>query len=362
MQFSFETILSPTSMGQMSAGILAEMFKRNLTPSIFPIGQIDLSQFNAPEGFVPWLDFCLKQANLRFKRNNPSLRYFHIAGSHAAIGDRSRLYTVHETDKLTETEINLLKRHDSVMVPSKYNQEVFAKHGIGAGIAQNFYDERHIYKIGRNERDYVTWGLIGKMETRKHTARIIDAWCSKFGGNRDHRLNLNIFNMHIFNDAPPEHRFALHKQKIQEALKYELPWNVNFLPFFSPEELNKCINQTDISLSGLSGAEGFNLPLINSLCLGQKAIVLNAHAHKDYADSENSILVEPSGTRELLDGFFFKKDSPFNVGNFYVWEKEDVMAAMDKALAAPEPDKQKAAELGKKFSVSACVDALLEGM
>jgi hypothetical protein len=362
MKFSFETILSPASMGQMSAGILAEMFKRNLMPAVFPIGNIDLSQFNAPEGFGQWLEFCIKQANLRFKRDEPSLRYFHIMGSHAAIGDRSRLYTVHETNRLTDTEINILKRHDSVMVPSAYNQEVFAKYGIEAGIAPNFYDERHIYKIDTKKEDYVTWGLIGKLENRKHTARIIDAWCTKFGGNKDHRLNLNIFNMHLFNEFPMDQRLAVHKQKIQEALKYELPWNVNFLPFLSQQELNKCYNKISIDLSGLSGGEGMNLPFLNTRCLGLKGISLNAHSHKDYATAENSILVEPAGMMDAADGFFYRHENPYNQGQIYTWNKEEVLAAMDRALYASEPDSAESEKLKQKYSVKNCVDALIKNL
>lgn len=362
-RFSFECPANPSSMGQMGAGILAELYRRDIQPHLFPIGNIDLSQFSIPDqGFVQWLDFCVRNAPVRYNRDNPSLRYFHVSQSLGRLGNFSRLYTVHETDELTLNEVNILKQHDSIMVPSAYNQEVFAKYGISSEIARNYFDSRHIYKIDRKPRDYVTWGLIGKMEKRKNTAKIIDTWVKKFGGNKEHRLNLNISNMFLFQNIPPENRLTAQKQMLESFLKYELPWNCNMLPFLNQEQLNQCYNEIDVDLSGLSGAEGTNLPFLNTRCLSKRGISLNAHSHKDYATSENSILVEPIGKKDIFDGQFYRQEIPYNHGKMFDFDAEEVAAAMDKALAASEPDEQLGKELAEKYSVKNCVDKLLEGI
>ena len=60
--------------------------------------------------------------------------------------------------------------------------------------------------------------------------------------------------------------------------------NINFLPHLKTNsEMNELYNSIDINLSGLSGAEGWNLPAFNSTCLGKWSIVLNATSHKDWA-------------------------------------------------------------------------------
>ena len=54
----------------------------------------------------------------------------------------------------------------------------------------------------------------------------------------------------------------------------------------------------------MSGAEGWNLPAFNATALGKWSIVLNSSSHTDWANSDNSILVEPNGTETAEDGNF----------------------------------------------------------
>jgi hypothetical protein len=84
-------------------------------------------------------------------------------------------------------------------------------------------------------------------------------------------------------------------------------------------------------LTGLSGGEGWNLPAFNATCLGKWSIVLNATSHKDWANENNSILVEPTGEIECHDQVFFQKGSDFNQGVFYDWEEDAIFNAMENA-------------------------------
>lgn len=370
-KFSIELPLCPTSMGQMATGILAEFQARDLYPNIFPIGKVDLSQFQAPPNFMEWLETCVRKAPGKFKREDPSIKYFHTNGSHSAIGDKSRLYTVFETDSLTPVEKNLLRRHDSVMVPSTYNQKVMKECGIEAAVCQNYFDSRHIFKRDVIKEDYITWGLIGKTEYRKRTAPILKAWIKRFGGNKDHRLNLHVINVFLCDRVPREKWVEFHRMSLQQTIGIEIPWNCQFFDFLNQNEhidqsgakhenqLNQAYNVIDIDLSGLSGAEGCNLPFLNTRCLGKRGVSLNAHSHTDYADAENSVLVEPSGKCEIKDEMFYNKKNPFNHGQMFAWEEDAAIAGMEEALARPEPDQKKAAALANKYSVANTVNSLL---
>jgi hypothetical protein len=86
----------------------------------------------------------------------------------------------------------------------------------------------------------------------------------------------------------------------------------------------------------LSGAEGWGLPAFNATCLGKWSVVLNATSHLDWATSENSILVQPSGLIEAYDGTFFKKGQEFNQGEIYDFNEEEALSAIEKAVTLAE--------------------------
>lgn len=359
--FSLELPICPTSLGNVSVGILLELFRRGLTPNIFPIGPSDLSKFAAfPAGFQEWLNHCLQKSLRHFKRDEPEIKIFQIQGAAHRVSNKARLYCPHETTTLTETEINVLQQYDSVFVPSNFNREVFARHGIAAEVCPNFHEKDFIFPIKVHKDENVTyWSLIGKMEKRKNTLQIIRAWCRRFGGDRRHRLNLSVFNMFIFQGHPPEQHLALHKQFIQQNIGFALPWNVEIYGHMSYPDFNQMMNVADIDLSGLSGSEGMNLPFLNSRCLGKRGVALNAHAHLDYATNKNSVLVEPNGVEDIQDGIFFV-GGDFNVGTKYTFDDEVAIAAMEEAFARPEPDSKLAEELKEKFSVENTVNKLLK--
>ena len=127
-------------------------------------------------------------------------------------------------------------------------------------------------------------------------------------------------------------------------------------------EVNDLLNAIDIDLTGLSGAEGWNLPAFNATCLGKWSIVLNETAHKDWADNTNSILVESNGIEPCYDNKFFQEGSPFNQGNIFTWDSDVVSQAMDLAVSKKGQFNTNGELLKDKFSYSRSVDRLLKGI
>lgn len=184
------------------------------------------------------------------------------------------------------------------------------------------FDNKSFHRIEKSEEEKViTFGLRGKLEKRKHSLKIISAWAKTFGGDPRYRLDCSIFNPFLGNEQTAEIQSAMPDRTV--------PWNINVLPFLPTNELyNKALNQADIDLTGMSGCEGFNLPLFQSLCLGKQAIVLNAHVHKDYCNQNNSILIEPSALIEAVDNVFFHKGHLVNQGMWFDFEEKDLIEAM----------------------------------
>jgi len=358
--FSLEVPLCHTSLGVVSMGILVELFNRGVYPNIFPLGAIDISLFTAlPEGFREWLQLCLNKAQGKFKRGEESVRIFHVQNSHSRIGQHSRLYCPHECSTLTDIEKNILSNHDRVLVPSNYNKQIFERHGIAATVCPNFFDSANIHPTKVHKDENVTvWSFFGKLEKRKNIIPTIRAWDKLYGGKKEHRLHLSVFNMFLFPNVPPEQKLAAHKAWIENELGFPLKWNVELFNFLSFSDFNQLLNCTDIDLSGLSGSEGFGLPFHSTRCLGRRGISLNAHAHLDYADNQNSVLVQPNGMEDIKDGVFFS-GAGFNVGEKYTFAEDDAMRAMEEALARPEPSQEAAQALKERFSVANTVDILL---
>ena len=125
---------------------------------------------------------------------------------------------------------------------------------------------------------------------------------------------------------------------------------------------NEFLNAADIVL-GMSGGEGWGLPEFQSVCLGKHAVILNAHAYKDWATEETCVMVEPSGKIPSEDGMFFRKGSPFNQGEFFSWEEEDFINGCYDAIKRVKDTgrvNSKGIELQEQFTYSKTLDKILE--
>lgn len=98
---------------------------------------------------------------------------------------------------------------------------------------------------------------MGKFEKRKHTEKIIKLWLSKYGNNNKYQLTVCVTNPFFKQE---EMSAVIHNTL--EGKRYS---NVNFLPYLKTNsEVNELLNSIDIDLTGLSGAEGWNLPAFNA--------------------------------------------------------------------------------------------------
>jgi hypothetical protein len=357
LEAPFQTAVS---FGQVAVNICKELHRRGETPHIFPISQaVDLKAFNnlSPE-FLNWLETSCNTALQFYSNRNPSLRLWHIAGSHQSISQPNYLFTMFELDSLTPTEINILKNQAGVFVSSKYTQELFVANGVNAIYCPLGFDSDSFKVLPRTlSPDVTVWTVSGKLEpVRKAHAKILKAWVKRFGNQKEHVLHCSLFNTFL----KPEDQNTILSQ-IFEGKRY---WNINFLPHTQTNEAyNTVLNATDIHLS-LSGGEGCDLPCLQSLCLGKNAIVLNAHVYKDYTTKEMVTYVEPSGMKECYDGIFFHKGQAFNQGSFYDFNEADLITAFDVALAKHKaaPVNQLGLELANKFTWKNTVDILLDNL
>jgi len=358
MQLIVETPMNSLSFGNVSYNILRQLWRKGIDVMWFPIGgNPDFQSFNKiDKEFGSWLQDSVQNANQKIKPDIPCFKLWHLNGSQARIGQKQALYTFYELDEPTEAEINLANFQDKIYFSSNYAAESFKKRGVKTDVIPVGFDE-DFFKTNKQylDPDIIHFGLMGKFEKRKHTEKIIKLWLSKYGNNNKYQLSVCVTNPFF------------KKEEMQAALSNCLGekryTNINFLPYLKTNsEVNDFLNAIDIDLTGLSGAEGWNLPSFNASCLGKWSIVLNETSHKDWASKNNSIIVESKGKESCYDGKFFQEGSEFNQGNIYTWDSDIVAQAMETASQKKGQINTEGEKLKEKFSYSSSVDRLLKGI
>ena len=351
----FKAPLNSLSFGNVSYNILKELYNRNVAVSFFPIGdQISLEAYDKIDpDFKNWIEQTINNRLLSVAPDTPTLQLWHLNGSEHRVTRESTLLTFYELDSPTPQEINLAKLQNKTLFSSLHAKNLFQRLGISncEAIPMGFDPDFH-----KTEKEYlkgkIHFGIMGKLEKRKHTGKIIKAWAQKYGNNYDYQLSCCITNPFFQPDQM--------NQAIGQILEGQRYGNINFLPYLKTNsEVNDFLNAIDIDLSGLSGGEGWNLPAFNATALGKWSIVLNATSHKDWATETNSILLDPNGKEEAEDGIFFKKGQPFNQGQIYTFDEEEMLVKMNEAVKKAKTPNTEGEKLQQNFTYSRTVDSLL---
>ena len=348
--------INSLSFGNVCYNMLRELQKKEVKVSFFPIGNnLDFSSFDSvSEDFKSWVSSSFESRLSSLRTDSPSLRMWHLNGAEFQIGPKQYLYTFYECDSPSFAEKNICDLQAQTIFSSSHGKSCFDKVGcsntqyIPIGFDPDFHktDKKYL-------EDRVHFGLMGKFEKRKHTARIIKLWAAKYGNNNDYQLSCCVTN--------PFFKPEQMNQVIAQTLEGKRYTNINFLPFLKTNsEVNELLNAIDIDLTGLSGAEGWNLPSFNSSCLGKWSVVLNSTSHKDWATKENSILIEPSGTEEIYDGAFFHKGQDFNQGNMNTFSDSSFDKATDEAVNKCNTNNTEGIKLQEQFSYSKTIDSILK--
>ncbi len=355
MKLLINAPINALSFGNVSVNILREIYKRQIDLIFFPIGEkVELDAYDKIDhDFIKYLQ---ERTNNRFEKINkniPSIKLWHIFGSETRYTKNQSLFTFHEVSEVTSIENNLLNLQDNIFVSSSYTKNIFELNGISnvTYVPLGFDTDFHI-----TNRNYlpekIHFGLMGKFENRKNTARIIKAWLKLFGNKSEYQLTCAITNPFL-----DKGRFQNELLKIMDGKHYN---NVNFLPHMQMNsEVNDFLNSVDIDLGGLSGGEGWNLPSFNATALGKWSVVLNATAHKDWATKDNCILVEPSCLKDCYDDIFFKKGQAFNQGQFFDITDQEMENAIQKSVSYAKTPNTEGLKLQKQFTYEKTVETIL---
>ena len=357
-KLNFDGPINNLSLGNVSLNFLRELYKKEeIDVNIFPKNEkADFTAYDkVSTEFKNWVTTKAFSRFKNFSGDAPTLKIWHINGSHERIGRNQFLYTFYELDSPTEEEVNIVKSQNHVFFSCSEAAEYFKAKGcdnvsyVPLGFDQDFGQTHKDYKLDET----IHFGLIGKFERRKNTKALIELWLSKYGNNPKYHLSCLIFNPFFKEDHM--------KQAIKDSMMGENWNNISFLPHLKTNsEVNDLMNSVDINLSGLSNGEGWNLPAFNATALGKWSIVSNCTSHTDWANDKNSILVEPDGKQPCYDNIFFREGDSFNQGEYYRLNAEKIDAGFDRSVQFAKKENTEGLKLQEEFTYEKTIEKILE--
>ena len=360
MDLSLNIPLNNLSFGQTSFAILKYFYEKKFDVKIFPIGQnADLSAQKQDEVFSEWIRKSISETPSIFSRKEKIFKLWHLNGSLESFAEKQILLSFYELDSPTKTEVNIVKNNEKVIFTSNYTYNVFKNLGCSnLEYIPLFFDKNNFYAKEKKffSDDRITFNLVGKLEKRKNHKSVIQSWLRKYGNNPKYFLQCAIFNPFL----KPEDQHSL----INSILENKRYFNISFLNFMQTNEAyNDYLNSADIII-GMSGGEGWGLPEFHSIGLGKHAVILNAHAYKDWANEENSCLVNPSGKIEAYDNMFFQKGGMFNQGNIFIFREDDFIDSCEKAISRVKNNKinTEGLKIQEQFTINNTCDKILKLM
>jgi len=326
--------INSVSFGQVSVALLREIYENKEEVTLLPIGdKVDLSSQKKDDDFFNWMDGAAKSFHSSHKRESHALRLWHLNGSNHFVSDRQGLFTFHEVDELTDTEVNLAKNNRLIFASSSFTTELFNANGIDARHVPLGFDKANFKVTDKKyfDDDRIVFNLCGKFEFRKRHAKILGAWAKKFGDNPKFFLQCALFNPFV--------SAQMNNEFIARSLDHNKYFNMSFMGHMaSNSEYNDFLNSAHVVI-GMSGGEGWGLPEFQSVAMGKHAVILNAHAYKDWANTDNAVLVDPTNKIDAYDGLFFKKGAEFNQGQIFDWSEDDFISACEEAIKKVEANK-----------------------
>ena len=354
---TFNLPINPVSFGQVSIGIMRELYKRKSKVIWYPVAnQFDLSTESNNEQFERWLHNSITNFHWSHDRNFKSFKLWHLNGGMEAITKEQVLLSFYELDKPTNAEMNVIKNNYKVLFSNKDTVELFKSHGCdNVGYIPLGFDSTNFSKTKREvEEDKVIFSLLGKFEKRKNHEKVIKAWIKKYGNNKKYALHCAVWNPFLSQEQ--------NEAVIQSLLGGERYFNIIFSGFMQTnEQYNHFLNSSDVVL-GMSGGEGWALPEFQSVCIGKHAVILNCCGYKSWAREENSILIEPKGKIEAYDGVFFRQGDDFNQGSIHDFDVDDFISGCEEAIKRVEAsrDNVEGEKLAEEFSYSKMVDQIIK--
>lgn len=321
MSFNLYGPINDFGYGIFTRGIINGLLENSIKDfSLSPIGQITLEDTEEAKKMQKI------SSSSKWIRKNPSVAIWHEFDLNKFSSNKLVAYPIFETDSFNTAAINYLSQMDAIFVLSNWAKTVIIKN-IGnivpVYVIQGASDEighKYDHIINTRVLDTFTFFSAGKYEMRKSPVETILAYIQAF---RDKQADTRLI-YHCFN--PFDRNFATNMVEVLKRV------GLKIMPATSEYSIvgvagnaivevptGKLTRDHLFSLMGTSQAgifparaEGWNLPLMETIKFGIPCIATNYSAHTEYLTEEFSYpkeLLLTNLTYEIAnDGQFFRGD------------------------------------------------------
>jgi len=310
--------LNDFGYGVFTRGIIKGLLELNESKfSINPIGPLSLE--NQQETQVLRNIISSNQ----WDREVPSVAIWHEFDLTKFSAKKLVAYPIFETDKFNSTAMNQLPQMDAIFVLSKWAKEIVIKNignSVPVHVVQGASDAVLHKKKEYSEADTFTFLSVGKFEQRKSPVEAITAYVNAFQAKQA----TTRYICHCFN--PFDRHFANNMATILTQIGLRvIPATssgsiigvrgnaIVEVPRFKlqRDQLIELMSRSHVGLFP-ARAEGWNLPLMETIKAGTPCIATNYSAHTEYLTSEynypQDLLLNNLTTELANDGQFFKGD------------------------------------------------------
>ena len=356
MALPLNLVINPLSFGQVSLGILRELYKRK-EDILLALGQFDLSSSEGEdEDFLNWVRMSLDNFHLEHSRNKRIFKLWHLNGGMESFSKEQALLSFYELDSPTQSEINVVKNNTKTLFSCRETVDLFKSLNCdNVGYLPLAFDSHNFKSSPIDYGDErIVFSMLGKFEKRKNHDKVLSAWVKRFGNDKKYALHTAIWNPFLSQEQ--------NNDTIANLLENKQYYNVMFSGYMkSNKQYNDFLNSSHVVLA-MSGGEGWGLPEFQSVCLGKHAVTLDCSGYKGWANEENSVLVKPSGKRPVYDEIFFHEGAPWNQGETYIFNEDDFIQGCEEAIKRVEANRVNEAGLRLKeiYTYERMVDSIIK--
>lgn len=237
----------------------------------------------------------LRMPLLRGLRKDPGQFGVVISGTPSYAEPSSR-WIVWETTELPEAQQQLCSSTQFLWTPSSWGRQNLISNGIDPARVAVVPEgvDADFFRPGSQREGRFRFLMVGKWERRKHTEGLLRAFTEEFGQHENVELYLHAHNAYIPG-------FSL-KKRVEDA-GFSNNGNIVLGAPCAMPALRQLYQSANCFVLP-TRAEGWGLPILESMACGVPAIVTNYSAPTDFVSEENGYLVNVARMVEAHDEDF----------------------------------------------------------
>jgi glycosyltransferase involved in cell wall biosynthesis len=219
------------------------------------------------------------------------------------VGSRRIAFVVWETTIIPPDKVRILQTMDAIWTPSTWGRQLLISNGFDESkvhVVPEGVDVEEFRPLTEQPRNHAFRFLfVGKWETRKGIAELIDVFCEEFRPDEPVELIVHGSNRYLPG-------FDLDA-KVRSLVRGRTPSVIASHPC-TEDELVRLYNRSD-ALVLPTRAEGWGLPVMEAMACALPVIVTDYSAPVDYLDQAYAYLIPVERLVPVQDPSFFRAGS-----------------------------------------------------